>query len=249
MRTILFYAFCFGVLHQVNSALLMPFIRPEAQSNIVVKASFDHPVPTPPYLTNLLTNTNLFSPAELDAISTANQRFSSITNIYSVAGLKLIKTNQCYYVVNGWLTPEGKYEKGPFTNFFTVAVHSDSEHQETVEIAEPEYPGGLTCRVRRPNGEGYNVGFAGGSLVSYAQVKNQRFDGLYVLFILGKKHVLPEQCYLWTRFKHGMAGGDFLTWNGEAGQLNVWAVLPEGFDFIGNCVDTFDPAWSCESNP
>jgi hypothetical protein len=248
VRVISFCVSYFGVLCMANSALLMPFVRPEAQSNIVVKANFENPIPPPIHLTNLVSNTNLFGQADISSISDANRRFSLVTNIFLVEGLELIKTNKCYFVVKGRLF-EGRYERGPFTNFFSVAVHFDSKSQETVEIAEPQYPGSLSCRIRRPDGGGYNVRFSRGRLASYAQVNNQFYDGIYVNFKPGKKYSLPEQCWMWTRFKRGMSSGDFLMWDGMTGDLTVWALLPDGFDFIGNCVDDFDPDWRCGRNP
>lgn len=242
MRPISFFVFYFGVLYFANSALLMPLVRPEAQSNIVVKANFENPIPAPMHLTNLLSNTNLFGQADIGAVSNAIRRFSTITNIFSVKGLKLVKTNKCYFVATGRLF-NGRYEKGPFTNSFTAAVYSDSNNQETLEIAEPQYPGNVSCRIRRPDGTGYNVKFSRGSLASYAQLNNELYDGVYVGFKPGGKYAMPEHCFMWTRFKRGMSNGDFLMWDGTTGILNVWAVLPDGFDFIGNCVDDFAPDW------
>lgn len=244
-RSILFYSVMFFlVVNTAHSALLMPLIRADAQSNVLVKANFENPITTPIHLTNLLSNTNLFSFDDCRKIADANRRYSAVTNIISVEGLTFVKTNRCYFVSKGRLF-EGRYEKGPFTNYFAVAVHSDSVTENTVEIAEPQYPGYMHIRIRSREGDGYNLHFARSSMTGFTPIKNNLYDGIFVHFKKPQKHTNPEQCEVWTRFKSGKSAGDFLIWNGK-GVLVVWGILPDGFDFIGNCVDNFDLDWRCD---
>ncbi len=58
------FLFFSGYMASHAERLIFPFLKPESQSNIIVTANWEHPLPCPSEYTNLISNTNLFTPAE-----------------------------------------------------------------------------------------------------------------------------------------------------------------------------------------
>lgn len=203
----------------------------QSQSNIIVTADFDHPKPCPPEYTNLISNTNLFSPAEQEKLKEITLKYQNVTTNSGPAGS----------VFKGLELRQEKVET--WTNTFWVAcfAYTNSAAQEEIRAyAGPRY---IIARFRTQAGDGYDVSVINGSIFAYQEYKNGLLDGLYAVLHDPNHPEETEHCGMWARFVKGKILGKFLTW-GQDNKIVVEADFPEPFDFLKNGSTKLDLAWT-----
>jgi hypothetical protein len=226
----LLFLFC---LTAQAERLIFPLLTPESQSNIIVLANFDHPKPCPPEYTNLISNTNLFSPAEQKKLKEVALKYNNISTNCGPAGS----------VFKGWGLRQEKVET--WTNTFKVAcfAYTNSDAQE--EIRAYAGNGHLVARFRTQAGDGYDVVFANNALISYQSYNNFLLDGLYVGLELSTPNnpKYDEHCRMWARFSKGKILGEFLSW-GPDNKIIDEVEFKEPFDFLKYGSTKLDLAWT-----
>jgi len=231
----------FSCLNSQAERLVLPFLKMEAQSNIIVIANDDHPIPCPPEYTNLLSNTNLLSITEQEELREVSLKYQNVITTNGPAGS----------VFKGWSLRRMKQHAGlrvP-TNTFWVACFAYTNSNAHEEIKSQ--PGNITARFRSKAGDGYDVVFAGNSLFAYQEYKHGVLDGL---FIVGNDPNNPndkEHCGMWARFVNGKILGKFIMWgpnsftSSQSGfKIVAEAEFKESFDFLKYQSIPFDLAWT-----
>jgi hypothetical protein len=200
-----FYTYCLGLLFIGNIShaqrLIFPFLRLEAQSNIVVMADFDHLKPCPPEYTNLLSNTNLFSLDEQKKIREVTLKYKNVTTNSGPVGS----------VFKGFGLRQLKYaELTGATNKLWVAcfAYTNSEAQEEVL----SYYGQNIVKFRTEAGDGYDAMFRNNFLITYMEYKHGLPDGLFVFAHDPMYPYADEHCAMWAHFTSGKVLGKFIVW-------------------------------------
>jgi hypothetical protein len=207
--------------------LFLPFLPRECQSNIIVTAELEHPKPCPPEFTNLISNTNFFTPAEQERIEKTPLKYKNVTTNAGPTGT----------VFKGIELREWKV-KNPrlLTLTFSIScfVYTNSNAQEEINFEGPRQ---IFVNFRTQRGNGYNLNLIDGKLATYQEYKNGVLDGLHFGEVFDKEH-----CNSWTRFEKGKIIGKFLGWN-EAGQIDMEAGFNEPFDLAKCVFGRFDLTW------
>ena len=238
------YVVFVAILSCINShaeSLIFPVVKMEAQSSIIVIANEDHPIPCPPEHTNLLSNTNLFSPAEREKLEEVSLKYQNVTTTNGAAGS----------VFEGWKLRRMKQYAGlrvP-TNTFLVACFAYTNSGAREEI-KSKSPGNITARFRTKAGDGYDVVFAKYSLFAYQEYKHDILDGLFIAVHDPNNANDKEHCGMWTRFINGKILGKFIMWGPNSFTINqsgfkivAEAEFKEPFDFLKYQSTPFDFAW------
>ena len=221
--------------------LTLPFLASESQSNIIVIANDDHPIPCPLEYTNLLSNTNLFSMADQEQLKKITLKYQNVStnkgpagSVFNELGLRRMKQHA------GLRVP---------TNTFWVAcfTYTNSDAQEEIKS---EFPGDISTTFRSKTGDGYDAVFANNSLFAYQEYKHGVLDGL---FIIGHDPNNPndkEHCGMWARFTDGKIRGKLIMWeynnftDRQSGfKIMAEAEFKEPFDFLKYQSITLDLAW------
>jgi hypothetical protein len=200
------------------------------QSNLDVVAGVNgDKVPCPPEYTNVISNTNLFSPDEYKLLREIPLIYGKVATTNSAPlGSVLIDlkteqvTNKYYGISIDWVA------RFQFTN-------SDSWDEVR--------PGGdlRIHKVRNKDGDGYDIGYdiynngesvgpryggrPGGADFWFYQVKHGVYDGLHVIIHHG------DHCGEWMRYSNGMAVDKWLCWWSDGNNLFRWIKFKEPYDF------------------
>jgi len=202
--------------------LIFPFLRPECQSNIVVTADLGHPIPCPPEYTNLLSNTNLFSTAEVERLKAIQLKYKNITTNSGPADT----------IFKGMVERQWRIGKRVTTFQVSCFAYTNSAAWEEIAVASIE---GTMVNFRTESGDGYNVQLINGRVTRYEEYKNGVLDGLYV-------SVGFDHCGVWARFVKGKIVGKFIAWN-HYGPIDAEAEFKEPFDFLKYAVGKADMSW------
>lgn len=221
-----------NLIGQTNRSerLIFPFLSIENQSNVTVSADMNHPRPCPLELTNLISNTNLFSLAEQKKLREITLKYQNVTTNSGPAGT----------VFKGWGLRQVKIET--WTNTFYVAcfAYTNSDAQE--EIAE-KYSEHITIRFRSQSGNGYDMGFINGLIFAYQEYKDGVLDGLFVALYDPNNPSDQEHCGMWARFVKGKVSGKFIIWRPD-GKIQDMAEFMQPFDLIKLATTKLDLAWT-----
>jgi hypothetical protein len=215
----------FGQTNQTGR-LIFPWLLPESQSNIVVTANPEHPIPCPLAYTNLISNTNLFTPAEQKIFTEIVQKYKNVTTNTGPSGTTFTGLEMRQWNINN----------PPFNIKFPVGcfVYTNSGAHE--EIAY--YARTLVAMFRTQSGDGYNVQLDRGRLLTYLEYRSGVLDGLSMEGGIFD----ADHCTEWARFVNGKIVGKFIGWN-QGGAIIMQAEFKEPFDFLKYSVGKFDLAW------
>ncbi len=205
--------------------LVFPLLLPESQSNIIVTAAPEHSKACPLEYTNLMSNTNLFSPAEQSLLRQIHLQYNGVTTNSGPLGtiFKGVELRQ-------WKSGERVVKT------FSVSCFDYTNFNARDEIAFLSQRQ-IMIVFRTQDGNGYNVNLIDGRLAQYQEYKNGVLDGLYVGQVFDN-----ERCNYWARFVKGRIVGKFLGWN-EDGEIDMEAEFKEPFDFSKNAIGKFDRSW------
>ena len=206
--------------------LFLPFLTPESQSNVIVTAVPGRQRPCPPEYTNLISNTNLFTPAEKKLIGEIPLKYKNVTTNIGPVGT----------VFQGIEWRELKF-KGQIIRKSQVScyVYTNSGAREEIAFLQPQQ---IFIVYRTQSGDGYNVNLLDGRFLGpFKEYKHGVMDGLSIGQGFDKEH-----CNTWSRYVNGEMVGKFLGW-GESGELLFEAEFKEPFDISKNSLAPFDDTW------
>jgi hypothetical protein len=223
-------------LHSTAENLVIPFLDPASQSNVVVRVcDWNAPKPPGPELTNRLSNTNLFTPSQQREIQSVLDKYSRVSTNVPPAGsvlVQLYKTNQ----FNGIVRTE---------NWVALYRYTNCAAREQI-IFDP----GIAASFRDDNGNGYFVSIncvGNGSLLRFAEVKRGQSTGVLVT-IEDHRPQGEKWSYQRSDFKegslmeyrqltNGMILGKFIMWNPINGNLILDADFKEPYDINQHRID------------
>ena len=195
----------FGQTSQRMQGLIW-FLDPDSQTNLVVIRDGNRSLPCPPQYTNLLSNTNLFTPAEQKLLQEVMLKYKNITTNSGPPGSILAglhkDTNNCWVALFRYTNSDARDEI-TFDQMVT-ARHLDN--------ANDGYEVNLS-----PESRWLGLGFRG--------LKHGMSDGLCVQFY-GDGH-----CRSWMQFSNNMAVGKWLEWSRLDNGLSLEVEFKAPYDF------------------
>lgn len=203
------------VASRAEERMVFRFLPMECQTNIVVLADYNHWQPADPELTNVISNTNLFTPAERSQLQLVKLKYKNVRTNSGPAGS----------VFKGWGMRQQHWRQ--YTNSLMVACFVHTNSNDIEEIVSPYgVDNYIWVKYRTSKGDGYNAVFMEGTLVAYQEFKNSIQDGLWCQMAYG-----DESLNLWMRFKQGQAVGQFLSWK-DSGEITDRTVFKSPCDLL-----------------
>jgi len=190
-----------------SGRLFIPFLDPNSQSNVVVILNGSHPQPCPLEYTNIISNTNLFSPAEREMLTAIPIKYKNVTTNSGPMGSVLESLSE---TTNGY--------------WMVLFQYTNLEASDEVTFSEP-----LFVRFRTKSGDGYNANISyastqGASPLYLCQIRHDLAGGLAAGFYDS------NHCDSWMHLTNGLVVGRWLTWD-NAGRLIIEADFNEPYDF------------------
>jgi hypothetical protein len=220
-----------------SKRLFIPFLDEASQGNVDVNiCDLNQGQPCPMEYTNVLSNTNLFTPEEQKIISKVFVKYKNVTTNSGPPGSELTnlyKTNYVIKAMNKIFTNENWVANFQYTNF---------EAREEIRFGQ-----GLLAEFRNKSNDGYGVSFTqtgGGTFLNFWEIKDGLPNGLLVRF--DDKH--PQgmawnyqlanftNCSLveYSQHTNGMVLGKFFVWNPRNNNLMLKAEFKEPYDWQKN---------------
>jgi hypothetical protein len=198
-----------------------------SQSNVEVMAGggLDE-VPCPPEYTNVISNTNLFTPEEQKLLEEIPLKYGRVTTNSGPTGSVLVN-----------------FKATPIKTQYGIYWFWTARFQFTNSNAWDEVtPGGdqMNHKVRNKAGDGFDLGYdtynngesvgsgyggPGGPEFWLYQVKHDVRDGLDIHIEAGRPARL-------MRFSNGMAVGQYFYWAPYNNKLMIWAKFNEPYDYL-----------------
>jgi len=190
-------------------------------SNVdIIVSDADHEQPCPLEYTNVLSNTNLFTPQERKLIELIPLIYGNITTNSGPQGTMRLSLRKKYTLFAMWPVWIARFQ---FTN---------SDMEDEVVFNQYGRPG--THRVRNKAGDGYDVNALrmesgsqyGGSAPAFQlfQYKHGVLDGLYV-------EIHGDYCMRWMYFSNGLAVDQWLVWSPYGDKLSIWVKFKKPYDY------------------
>jgi hypothetical protein len=198
-----------------------------SQSNIEVFASgMGDEKPCPPEYTNVISNTNLFTPDEQKFLEEIPQKYGKVKTNSPPPGSILVNLR----------TTPIKTQYGIY--WFWIARFQFTNSDFVDEVT----PGGdqMNHKIRNKAGDGFDLGYdtynngesvgsgyggPGGPEFWLYQVKHGVRDGLDIQIEAGRPARL-------MRFSNGMAVGQYFYWAPYDNKLTIWAKFKEPYDYL-----------------
>ncbi|HUB87590.1 MAG TPA: hypothetical protein VMB22_06830 [Verrucomicrobiae bacterium] len=183
---------------------LIPFMTelfaPDSQTNMTF-IIYDK---CPPKYTNVVSNTNLFTPSEQKILEKVLSKYKYVTTNSGPPGTVLVgldKTNG-YYVAHFDYTNLNAHEDITFGDRSAEFRHNRDYHEYIAQFSP--YP---LARFRTQGGDGYDVIISSDEII-YVQIEHGEVNGLYVDF-----H--GDHCENMLHFIDGKAVNEWLSWGGN----------------------------------
>lgn len=240
MRT-KYNSYCFALLASVVGSLfvssahgsenerlwfsLVPIQDQKNQTNFVVLADNNHPQASGTELTNLLSNTNLFTARERAQIELLKLKYQHVTTNSGPVDTVFVKKAL------------RQIRWGTYTNTFRAHFFSYTNSTALEEVASPgDIETYIWAKYRTPEGDGYNVIFYEGNIAAYQQFTAGKLNGLWVQFSDDGK------IGRWQRFEQGKAVGQHLMWD-RTGEIVERIVFESLYDLQKNAVGNLSMDW------
>jgi hypothetical protein len=197
----------FGQTNQTKQPLI-DFLDPDSQTNIIIIRNGKGSPPCPPQYTNLVSNTNLFSPAEQKLLQEVVLKYKNVTTNSGPPGSILASLNKD---TNGYWVARFQYTNSEMQDEVTFGIEKVAKHLNK-------------------SGDGYGVsmdymlGRSAESIFNFCQLKHGVKDGLSV------DYYDNGHCLTWMHFSNDMAVGKWLEWNSDGG-LRLEAEFKTPYDF------------------
>ena len=228
---------------QTNREQLLKIVFPslplELQDNIIVLAGLmdasnrEQSMPCPPAYTNLLSNTNLFSPAEEQWIKEVALKYKNVTTNSGPAGT----------VFKEWKTRQMKLSE-KLTHTYPVAFFNytnSSDHEEVVSKYDGQE---VIAHYRTPSEDGYDVKLYRGMLMDFQEYKKGVLNGLFIRpNSTSHPNTNFDKCYGYLRFAEGMAVGKYICWD-NTGKISSEMEFKKPFDILKYSFAKFDLSWT-----
>jgi hypothetical protein len=230
---------------QTNQArLFLPFLDKESQSNVIVSIYFNGNRSCPLEFTNVLSNTNLFSPEEQKLIKKVLVKYQNVTTNSGPAGTilaGLYKTNFMVKTIDGPVEIKRWVARFQYTNF---------EAHEMIYFGRGE----LEAEFRTKANDGYNTvltAVGGGSVLHFKEVERNLLNGVCAVFNdnhdqgptwnYWRTDFSDARLEVYMQYTNGMNIGQYLMWNPQNGYLLVEADFKEPYDFEKHQIDSRPP--------
>lgn len=174
----------------------------------------DTPKPCPLEYTNVISNTNLFSPGEQTLIKELPLQYENVTTDSPPAGFRLVEVMP------------GQNALAAFTIVRFQSTNSEAQIRAFYLDGFGHIKGGLTeIDFITKSGDGYEALFdLNGHCAGLLELKNGKPDGLWADIVKG-------HCVAWARYKEGLLVGKYLLWN-ESGTLYMEAQFKRPYDLL-----------------
>jgi len=231
------------LLGQTNQTkrLFFPFLDEESQSNVVVHISdpFGDGQPCPWRFTNVLSNSNLFTPAEQKTISEIFVKYKNATTNSGPPGTVFDSVYKTNYVIKAWKATAN------VENWVANYHYTNSDAREKIT-----YGAGMMAEFRNKLDDGYNASFTctgDGTLLNFWEIKHGLPNGIlsrfadchgqgpnwdYRLANFTNSHLTE-----YMQYTNGMVMGRVLSWNALTGRLLVDAEFNEPYDMKKHRID------------
>jgi hypothetical protein len=204
----------------------IPIFDPGSQSNLVVivnclDSECAHPS-CPVEYTNLVSNTNLFSPVEQKLLKEIPLKYKNVTTNSGPPESVLVgldKTNGNWVAHFQYTNSEAQDE----VVFHALPSNGKLYRVETQAAQDERAFGRISAKFRTKVGDGYDVKIARGSVFDFQQIKQNIRDGLVV-------GLDGDYCGNWMRFINGKAVGKWFVWDRD-GNLIIEVEFKKPFDF------------------
>ncbi|MEI6078307.1 MAG: hypothetical protein WCS94_22195 [Verrucomicrobiota bacterium] len=204
--SILLTANLFGQTNQAKQPLI-DFLDPDSQTNIIVIKNGDTSWPCPPQYTNLLSNTNLFSPAEQKLLRGVRLKYENVTTNSGPPGSVLASLNKD---TNGYWVALFQYTNSDVQDEITFGWKITAKH---LDKANNGYEVDVSPRSGDKNPH-----------IACYQIKHNVMDGLCV----GLSS--DDHCLSWMHYSNSMAVGKWLEWWGLDNSLSMEAEFKVPYD-------------------
>jgi len=189
---------------------MFPSMPANVQEDIVVQVGpLGSPQPCPIELTNLFSNSNLFSAAEAQKIAAVALKYRNVTTNNGPADAvfkEMVFKQQTFH---------------QYTNVFPVAcfVHTNSiDREEVASFYDNRF---IVIRYRNPTGDGYDAQFVDGWLILFQEYKNNLLNGLFLsVNAPNNPDKTGQKCNALTRMVNGKVTGKYIGWD-ENGKIAV----------------------------
>lgn len=220
---------------QTNQArLFLPFLDRESQSNVVVSVYFNGNHSCPLELTNVLSNTNLFTPEEQKLIKEVSVKYQNVTTNSGPAGTVLAG----FYKTNFFV--KERDNKVEIKRWVARFQYTNFEAHEMIYFGR----GGVETEFRTKANDGYNAvltAVGGGSVLHFKEVKRNLLNGVCAVFNdnrdqgpswnYGRTDFSDARLEVYMQYTNGMNIGKYLMWNPQNGNLLVEADFKEPYEF------------------
>jgi hypothetical protein len=180
----------------------------------IIASGYDNEKPCPLELTNDISNTNLFTPAEKKLIESIPSKYGNVTLASGPKGSVPLHLGWYLSIWNELLQHEGDV---PFQ--FT-----NSDLRDDVTLG-----GGVAIHhVRNTAGDGYELHYWQEQSIPCFQLfqyKHGVFNGLRI-------EIHGDHCLWWMRFKNGMAVDQWLYWSPDNSKLQIWVKFNKPYDYL-----------------
>lgn len=231
----------FAQTNQTDSSYI-PFLDKESQSNVIVTVSdfYGDGQPCPLKYTNVLSNTNLFTPEEQGLIKEAFVKYQHITTNSGPPGTELVNLYRTNFLIKAMDDRTVEVE-----NWVARYQYTNSNAQEEVTIGRS-----LSAKFRTKANDGYNVyivRIGGGALLRFLKVKQDKVNGFMAEFndaheqgtTWDYKRATFSDSHLteYMQITKGLTLGKFFMWNPKNGNLCIEAEFKEPYDFVKHRTD------------
>ena len=221
-----------------------PLLGIEYQNVVVVTADFDHPKPCPQKLTNLLTNTKLFTKEEQARILDVIERYQNVTTNIGPVGSVFTK----------WGVREVQYDE-QYSEKIPIAYFTCTNSETTVEVWK-QFDLSTYVRTRNSSGDGFDINLESGNGVLsfvYQEYTKGVMNGLCVCFS-DFRDLEKTRCVTHCRFQNGKIFGSFIGWKrtdidqpADTADILMEAKFKKPFDILSHNIRPIDIAWAFEN--
>jgi hypothetical protein len=183
-----------------TESLLRDLFEPDSRTNLIIKGY----TACPPRLTNVISNTNLFTPSEQKLLKEIQFKYKDVTTNSGPLGTVLTGVEKIsnYYVAHFSYTNSDVHEDIIFGDRSAEARHNGNYDDFMAGFDVP------LVRYRTKDGNGYDATISRSSdkFWTFAQIKQGKVNGLYVDFS-------NDHCQNLLHFVDGKAVGNWLQWD------------------------------------